>query len=102
MFYKLYPKLTNILSLMLLFFHLANQVSGDVHIADSVIAAVAGPGAHIGTASVVSQLHPPNKNEGVFSDNSMYYLSGQRDGGREGIKSLREEGWRRRNKEEKG
>ena len=42
------------------------RTSGDVHIADSAIGAVAGPGAQIGTASVVTQLHPPSKDEGVF------------------------------------
>ena len=47
--------------------HLAQTVktSGDVHIADSAVGAVAGPGAHIGTASVVTQLHPPSKAKGV-------------------------------------
>ena len=49
---------------MLLSFHLVQtvQTSGDVHIADSVVGAVAGPGAHIGT---VTQLHSPSKDEGV-------------------------------------
>ena len=36
----------------------------DVQITESVIGAVAGPGAHIGTTSVVSQLHPTRKDEG--------------------------------------
>ena len=53
---------------MLLFFCLDETVrtSGDVHIADSAIGAVASPGDQIGTASVVTQLHPPSKDEGVF------------------------------------
>ena len=53
---------------MLLSFNSVQTVktSGDVHIADSAIAAVAGPGAHIGTACVVTQLHPPSRDEGVL------------------------------------
>ena len=53
--------------MLIVLFHLVYTVkaSGDVHITDSAIGAVAGPGAHIGTASVVSQLYPPSKFEGV-------------------------------------
>ena len=56
------------------FLHLVHtlKAEGDVSIADSAIGAVAGPGAHIGTASVVSQLHPPNKDEGVYKDTSRF------------------------------
>ena len=55
---------------MLLSFHLVQAVktSGDVHIADSAIAAIAGPGAHIGTSSVATQLHPPSNDEGESSN----------------------------------
>ena len=48
------------------------KTSGDVHIADSAVGAVAGPGAHIGTASVVAQLHPPSKDEGASSNKSIF------------------------------
>ena len=51
---------------MLLCFHLVERTvktSGEVHIADSAIGAVAGPGAHVGTARVVTQLHSPGKNQ---------------------------------------
>ena len=41
-----------------LFFH-AVITTGDVNITDSAIAAVAGPGAQVGTASVISELHSP-------------------------------------------
>ena len=62
---------------MLLSFHLLCTVktSGDVHIADSAVGAVAGPGANIGAATVVTQLHPPGKNEGEFSNKFIYCLS---------------------------
>ena len=48
-------------------FHLLHTVktTRDVHITESTIAAVAGPGAQVGTASVVSQLPPPSKDEGM-------------------------------------
>ena len=60
----------NVLILMLISLRLVQVVktSGDVHIADSAIGAVAGSGAHIGT---VTQLHPPSKNEGVSSNKSI-------------------------------
>ena len=41
--------------------------TGDVNITDSAIGAVAGPGAHVGTVSVISQLSPFSKNEGKHS-----------------------------------
>ena len=60
---------------MLRFFLLVQtvKVSGDVQIADSTVGAVAGPGAHIGPTTVVSQLRPPSKNEGVFIINNFMY-----------------------------
>ena len=61
---------------MLVFLYLVHtlKAGGDVSIADSAIGAVAGPGAHIGTASVVSQLHPPSKDEGVSNYAFRCYL----------------------------
>ena len=50
-------------------FHLRHTVKGDVSITDSTIGAVAGPGAHIETANVVSQLHPSSKDEGTCMSN---------------------------------
>ena len=38
---------------------------GDFNISDSAIGAIAGPGAHIGTASVATHSHPPSKEEGM-------------------------------------
>ena len=65
---------------MLVFFHLVHTVkeNGDVNVTNGAIGAVAGPGAHIGMASVVSKLqyiHPPNKDEGVPNDPSIYCCS---------------------------
>ena len=65
---------------MFVFFHLVNTVKaiGDVNVTNGAIGAVAGPGAHIGTASVVSKLqyiHLPNKDEGVPKDPTMHYCS---------------------------
>ena len=53
---------------MMLFLHLVHTVktSGDVNVSEGTIGAVVGPGAHIGQASFVSQLHSPSKNEGVY------------------------------------
>ena len=42
------------------------KATRDVHITESTIATVAGPGAQVGTTSVVSQLHPPSKDEGMW------------------------------------
>ena len=49
-------------------FHLLHTVkkTKDVRITESTNGGVADPGAHIGTASVVSQLHPSSKDEGVL------------------------------------
>ena len=67
---------------MLVFFHLhvvhTVKANGDVNVTNCAIGAVAGPGAHIGTASVVSKLqyiHPPNKDKCVPNDPSMCYCS---------------------------
>ena len=56
------------LPLMMLFLHLVHTVktTGDVNVSEGTIGAVVGPGAHIGQASFVSQLHPPSKDEGVY------------------------------------
>ena len=52
------------------FFHTVKVESGDVNISDTAIAAVAGPGAHIGTATVVSHFHTPSKVEGESTDST--------------------------------
>ena len=52
------------------------KTTRDVHITESAIGAVAGPGAQVGTASVVvSQSHPPSKDEGVSNNAFMCSLS---------------------------
>ena len=70
---------------MFLCFHLLQTVktSGDVHIADSAVGAVAGPGANIGVATVVTKLHPPVNNKGEFSNNFIYCFSWKNEKERE-------------------
>ena len=46
--------------------------TGDVNITDSAIGAVAGPGAHVGTASVNSQLPPLSRDQGAAVNSFMY------------------------------
>ena len=41
------------------------KATGDVNIKESVIGAVAGPGATIGTASAISQLQPSSESQGM-------------------------------------
>ena len=55
--------LYTVLSIEIVFhFFTVKVATGDVNITDSAIGAVAGPGAQVGTASVISQLPPLNKN----------------------------------------
>ena len=58
----------------MLTFHLLHTVktTKDDHMTKSAIGAVAGPRAHTGAASVVSQLHLPSKDEGL--PNHVYFL----------------------------
>ena len=70
------------LLLMMLFLHLVHTVktSGDVNVAEGTIGAVVGPGAHIGQASFVSQLHPLSKDEGVYLTHlSTIYFNRERE-----------------------
>ena len=60
-------------------FHTVKVATGDVNVTDSAIGAVAGPGAQIGMASVVSQLHPSCKDDSMSNDTFMYYSSRQRE-----------------------
>ena len=39
---------------------------GDINISDCAIGAVAGPGGHVGTATVNTHSHPPSKDEGML------------------------------------
>ena len=59
---------------MLMFLHVVQTLksAGDINIGEGTIGAIAGPGATIGSASVVSQLHPSSEDEGVFSDPFTY------------------------------
>ena len=71
----------------MLIFHLLHTVktTRDVNITESAIGAVAGPGAHIGTASVVSQLHPPSKVEGGSNNAFICCSSSKREKERERV-----------------
>ena len=53
-------------------FH-TSKATGDVSITDSAVQAFGDSRANIGMASVVSQLHPPSKDEGVCYDPFVYY-----------------------------
>ena len=55
-------------SLLHVFHHSVHHTMGDVTFNDSTVGGFAGPGANIGTASVVSQLEPPSGSEGVLSN----------------------------------
>ena len=59
---------------MLVLLHLLNTIKGDVTINDGTIGAVVSPKAHIGRASVVSQLHPSSKVEGVSIDTYIIHI----------------------------
>ena len=59
--------------------HSVHHTMGDVTFNDSTVGGFAEPGGNIETASVVSQLEPPSKSEGVFprwEKNTLYkYLT---------------------------
>ena len=61
---------------MILFLYLVHRLetSGDVNISEGTFGAVVGPGGHAGQVSVVNQLHPPSKDEGVSSVTFAYFL----------------------------
>ena len=64
------------LPLMMLFLTLVHKLetSGEVNISEGTIGAVVGPGGYIRQVSVVDQLHPPSKDEGVSNDSFAYFL----------------------------